>query len=104
MIEETICQHGMTLVRRLVLEPGDATPWHIDPFHRVTVIVRGDALAIEYCDGKKPERFGVYAGQADWDAPTEREHRAVNIGPTTYEEVAIFFLNQPDDIPQPSAK
>lgn len=104
MIEETLCQRGMTLVRRLVLEPGDATSWHIDPFHRVTVIVRGDALAIEYLDGKEPERFDVFAGQADWDAPTERGHRAVNIGVTTYEEVAIFFLNRPDAIPQPSAK
>jgi hypothetical protein len=104
MIVETICQRGTTLVRRLVLEPGDATSWHIDPFHRVTVIVRGEALAIEYRDGEGAERFEVFAGQADWDAPTERGHRAVNIGATTYEEVAIFFLNQPEDIPQPSDK
>ena len=104
MIEETICRRGTTLVRRLILELGEATSWHIDPFHRVTVIVRGEALAIEYRDGKGPERFEVYAGQADWDAPTEREHRAVNIGATTYEEVAIFLLDRPDAMPQPSAK
>ena len=103
MIQETLSQRGTTLVRRLVLEPGEATSWHVDPFHRVTVIVRGEALAIEYRDGAKPEHFNVRAGQADWDAPTERAHRAVNVGATTYEEVVIFFLGRPDATPQPSA-
>ena len=103
MIHETLSHRGTTLVRRLVLEPGEATSWHVDPFHRVTVIVRGEALMIEYRDGAKSERFEIRAGQADWDAPTGREHRAVNVGGTTYEEVAIFFLDHPDAIPQPSA-
>jgi quercetin dioxygenase-like cupin family protein len=103
MIQETLSQRGTTLVRRLVLEPGEATSWHVDPFHRVTVIVRGEALAIEYRDGAKPERFKVHAGQADWDAPTERAHRAVNVGATAYEEVTIFFLDRPGATPQPSA-
>lgn len=31
-----------TLVRRLRLAPGKATPWHRDPYHRVSVVVRGD--------------------------------------------------------------
>jgi hypothetical protein len=48
MIHETISRRGTTLVKRLILEPGEATAWHYDPFHRVTIIVRGDALAIEY--------------------------------------------------------
>ena len=103
MIQETLSHRGTTLVRRLVLEPGEATSWHVDPFHRVTVIVRGEALAIEYRDGAKSERFEVRAGQADWDAPTERGHRAVNVGATTYEEVTVFFLDRPDATPQPSA-
>jgi quercetin dioxygenase-like cupin family protein len=81
-----------TLVRRLVLEPGEVTSWHVDPFHRVTVIVRGEALAIEYRDGAAPERFEVHAGQTDWASPSEHEHRAVNVGAITYEEVSIFSL------------
>ena len=104
MIQETLSQRGTTLVRRLVLEPGEATSWHVDPFHRVTVVVRGEALAIEYRDGAAPERFEVRAGQADWDTPTERGHRAVNVGATTYEEIAIFFLDRPEATPQPSAR
>ena len=47
MVHEAVSRRGTTLVRRLILEPGEATDWHVDPFHRVTVIVRGDALAIE---------------------------------------------------------
>ena len=104
MIEETISQRGTTLVRRLVLETGEATPWHVDPFHRVTVIVRGETLVIEYRDAGGTERVAVSAGQADWDAPTARLHRAVNVGGATYEEVTIFFLDHPEAIPQPTTE
>jgi quercetin dioxygenase-like cupin family protein len=102
MIHETISSRGTTVVKRLILEPGEATAWHYDPFHRVTVIVRGDALAIEYHDGAASQHISVAAGQVDWDVPTERRHRAVNVGATTYEEVAIFFLDRPDAIAQPT--
>ena len=51
MIEETIHRRGMTAVRRLLLSPGETTRWHRDPFHRVSVIFKGDALAIEFRDG-----------------------------------------------------
>jgi len=101
VIGETISQRGTTLVRRLVLEPNETTPWHVDPFQRVTVIVRGDALEIEYQDKGETQRVEVCAGQFDWDAPTDRIHRAVNVGVGTYEEVTIFFLDRPDAIPQP---
>ena len=104
MINETLSRRGTTLVRRLVLEPGEATAWHVDPYHRLTVVVRGDALAIEYRDGARTERFSVTAGQTDWDAPTDRGHRAINVGAITYEEVAIFFLDRPDAVPQPPAE
>lgn len=40
-------------------------------------------------------------GQVDWDEPGERIHRAANVGRIPYEEVTIFFLAHPDDVPQP---
>lgn len=101
MPEQTIHRLGTTLVRRLILEPGEATRWHVDPFHRVTVVVRGEALMIEYRAGGKTERFEVRAGQCDLDEPTDRPHRAVNVGGETYEEVTIFFLDRADANPQP---
>ena len=75
--------------------------WHRDPFHRVAVVLRGDALAIEYRDGSESQRFAVTPGQVDWDEPTDRVHRGVNIGEEPYEEITIFFLEHPEDVPQP---
>lgn len=103
MIGATLMQRGTTLVRRLVLAPGESTPWHVDPFDRVSVVIRGEALAIEYRDGREAMRVEVVAGQTDRDAPTEAVHRAVNVGRTTYEEVTIFFLDRPDAVAQPIA-
>jgi quercetin dioxygenase-like cupin family protein len=101
MAEEMLHQRGTILVRRLRLAPGEATPWHRDPFHRVTVVLRGDTLAIEYRDGSRSDLIEVGPGQVDWDEPTERNHRGVNIGEQPYEEVTVFFLDQPDAVPQP---
>jgi len=104
VIEETIVQRGTVLVRRLVLEPGEATAWHVDPCHRVTVVVRGAPLAIEYRDGGEAKRVEVASGQADWDGPSDRVHRAVNVGGETYEEVAIFLLERAEMTPQPTVE
>ena len=78
--------------------------WHRDPFHRMTVVVRGEALEIQFRDGGEPVRVPVSAGLADWDAPTDRVHRAVNVGAGAYEEVTIFFLDCEDAAPQPAAE
>jgi quercetin dioxygenase-like cupin family protein len=102
MAEERLFQRGTTLVRRLRLAPGEAMPWHRDPFHRVTVVLRGNALAIEYRDGGESDRFEVAPGQADWDEPSDRVHRGVNVGEQEYEEITVFFLDRPDAVAQPS--
>ena len=36
-----------------------------------------------------------------WDEPTERIHRARNVGREIFEEVTVFFLDAPDADPQP---
>jgi quercetin dioxygenase-like cupin family protein len=98
--EERLLQRGTTLVRRLSLAPGEAMHWHRDPYHRVTVTLSGDALAIEYRDGGE-SRFEVKPGQVDWDEPSDRVHRGVNVGEQPYEEITVFFLDRPDAVPQP---
>jgi quercetin dioxygenase-like cupin family protein len=103
MIEETLHNRGTTAVRRLFLAPGEATRWHQDPFHRVSVVLKGDVLAIEFHDGRPKEHVKVIPGQVDWDEPSDRIHRAVNVGDVPYEEITVFFLAHPDDIPQPDA-
>jgi quercetin dioxygenase-like cupin family protein len=102
MTDEVLFQRGTTLVRRLRLAPGEALPWHRDPFHRVTVVLRGEALALEYRDGGESHRFRVTPGQVDWDEPAHRIHRGVNVGEAPYEEITVFFLDRPDAAPQPT--
>ena len=104
MPETVLHRRGNNLVRRLRLAPGEATPWHRDPFHRVTVIVSGNVLVIEYQDGGTPDRIEVATGHADWDEPTDRVHRAVNVSEQAYEEITVFFLDRPDATPQPNVE
>jgi quercetin dioxygenase-like cupin family protein len=100
VLEKVLHHRGNYLVRRLNLAPDEATTWHRDPFHRVTVILRGEMLAIQW-DGDEAERVAITPGQVDWDEPTDRVHRAVNDGVHIYEEIRIFFLDRPDAVPQP---
>jgi quercetin dioxygenase-like cupin family protein len=103
MVEEELFRRGHLLMRRLRLASGEVMPWHRDPFHRVTVVLRGDALAIQFRDGSDCEEFQVTPGQVDWDEPSERMHRGINVGRKQYEEIAVFFLDHPNAIAQPRA-
>jgi quercetin dioxygenase-like cupin family protein len=100
--DEIMFQHGTILVRRLSLAPGEAMPWHQDPFQRVAVVVRGDLLLVEFCPGGESRRIEVTPGQIEWEQPTERIHRAVNVGKQPYEQVTVFLLDRPDVIAQPN--
>jgi quercetin dioxygenase-like cupin family protein len=101
MIGELLFRRETTLVRRLRLAPGEAMPWHRDPYHRVTVVLSGEAIAIELREGGERQVIPVRPGQVDWDEPTGEVHRGVNAGAEPYEEVAIFFLDHPEADPQP---
>jgi hypothetical protein len=103
MKSETITQRSDLVIRRHILEPGEALPWHTDRCHRFTVVVTGEALSIEYRDTGEIESFSVHAGLADWDAPQPRVHRGINAGTVPYEEVIVFFLPEPELEPQPEA-
>lgn len=99
--QEVLHHRGNYLVRRQRLAPGEATPWHHDPYHRVTVVLSGDLIAIEFLDGGKNAEWQVTPGEVDWVEPSDRIHRAVNIGEEVFEEVVTFFLDRPDADPQP---
>ena len=99
--QQVLHHRGNYLVRRQRLEPGDATPWHRDPFPRLTVVLSGDLLNIEFRDGGETQPWKVTVGEADWVEPSERVHRAVNVGKEAFEEVITFFLDRPDADPQP---
>ena len=103
MKTETISERMDLIIRRHILEPGEALPWHTDRCRRFTVVVSGEALSIEYRDSDEMESFPVHAGMADWDEPQQRVHRGINTGNVPYEEVIVFFLDEPRMEPQPEA-
>lgn len=96
-------QRENVLIRRHILQPGEALPWHTDLCHRFTVILSGDLLGIEYRESGDIETIRVHAGMADWDQPESKVHRGINVGQVPYEEIVVFFLAEPDMEPQPEA-
>ncbi|HLV35187.1 MAG TPA: hypothetical protein VKY59_08750 [Spirillospora sp.] len=101
MFKETLSERDDLIIRRHILEPGEALPWHVDLCHRFTVVVRGEQLRIEFRDSGETLSFPVHPGLAEWDKPEPQVHRGVNAGTTPYEEVIIFFLDTPGMEPQP---
>ncbi len=99
--QQVLHHRGNCLVRRQRLAPGEATPWHRDPFHRVTVVLSGDLLDVEFRDGGETQQWKVTVGEVDWVEPSNRVHRAVNVGKEVFEEVVTFFLDRPNAVPQP---
>jgi quercetin dioxygenase-like cupin family protein len=99
--QQVLHHRGNCLVRRQRLSPGEATPWHRDPFHRVTAVLSGDLLNIEFRDGGETQSWKITVGEVDWSEPSDRVHRAVNVGKEVFEEVVTFFLNHSEAIPQP---
>jgi hypothetical protein len=90
------------LIRRLLLEPGDAMPWHTDVCRRFSVVVRGDGLTIEFRESGERVAVDVHPGLAGWDEPDPRVHRGVNTGSVPYEEVVTFYRDAPGVEPQPT--
>jgi quercetin dioxygenase-like cupin family protein len=41
---ERITKRDDLVIRRLILEPGEAMPWHTDACHRFSVVIRGEQL------------------------------------------------------------
>jgi quercetin dioxygenase-like cupin family protein len=101
MSDQVLHHRGKYLVKRLRLAPGEATPWHRDPFHRVSVVLSGDLVHIEFRDGHQTLPWEIVIGEAHWVEPNDRIHRAINVGREVFEEVTTFFLDQPNAVPQP---
>lgn len=101
MQDEELFRHGTIAVRRFTLNPGEAMAWHRDPYQRVAVVLDGDLLEIEYRNSDERLRVEVHAGQTDWEQPSSRVHRAVNVGQKTYQQITIYLLDRPDAVPQP---
>jgi hypothetical protein len=101
MHAEVITRRDDLVIRRLILQPGEAMRWHADRCSRFSVVVRGEELTIEFRDTGERVRVAVEPGMAGWDEPDARVHRGINTGSTPYEEVVTFYLASPGLDPQP---
>lgn len=68
--QQALHHRGNILVRRQRLAPGEATPWYRDPFHRVTVVLGGDLLSIEFRDGGETLPWTVRESSLTCRGPT----------------------------------
>jgi hypothetical protein len=50
------------------------------------------------------ERVEITPGQAVWEEPSARVHRAANVGEQPYEQVTDFLLDRAEAVPQPTEK
>lgn len=101
---ETLTDRNDMLIHRATLKPGEATQWHTDACHRFSVVVHGSRLAIEYADNGETEEFDAPTGEADWNEPEPRLHRAINIGESIFEEVVTFYRADQSVEPQPTSQ
>jgi hypothetical protein len=79
-------------IRKLLLEPGEATPWHVDPCRRFSIALQGEQLTIEDRETGQREAIQLEPGMTGWDEPSARVHRAVNTGESVYEEIVVFLI------------
>ena len=71
----------------LIVNPGEASDWHLHGRDYVTVVVEGDGLTAEYDDGTSPESPsspGTWTYHGD-----HRVHRVVNNSDTRYVNVLV---------------
>lgn len=94
--------HGNYQVWRIRLAPGEATHWHRDPYQLVTVVLEGDELEVEFRGSRETHIWKLTPGEVAWSEPSDRPHRAINVGSKPFAGVTTFFLNDPEEIAQPT--
>ena len=74
-------------VWNLIVEPGEASAWHLHERDYVTVVVEGEALTAEFEDGTSEDRTYQTGG---WRYHGKHQlHRVVNHGTRRYKNVLI---------------
>ncbi len=71
----------------LIVEPGEASDWHLHGRDYVTVVVEGGSLTSEYEDGEtanNPSEVGTWRYHGD-----HQVHRVINNSDTRYMNVLI---------------
>jgi len=84
---EVIFENDRVKIWNLIVEPGDASDWHLHERDYVTVVVEGEGLTVEYDDGTSedsPSSPGTWRYHGD-----HKIHRVVNNAGTRYVNVLV---------------
>ena len=103
MRTEVITKRDDLLIRRQILEPGQAGPWHTDPCHRFSVVVSGTACASSSARPASRSRCRCTRGWRTGTLPSPVSTVPSTSGTLASEEVVSFYLDPPGIEAQPEA-
>ena len=84
---EVLFENDKVKIWNLIVEPGEASGWHLHGHDYVTVVVEGEGLVVELDDGtsgENPSSPGTWRYHDD-----HQIHRVVNNSSTRYKNVLI---------------
>lgn len=84
---DVLFENERVKVWNLIVEPGQASDWHLHQRDYVTVVVEGGGLTVEYDDGSQednPSEIGTWRFHGD-----HKVHRVVNNTDMRYKNVLI---------------
>ena len=84
---EVVYENDKVRVWNLVVEPGEASGWHMHHNDYVTVVVEGNGLVVQYDDGTEqdsPSEVGTWRFHGE-----HKIHRVVNNRDVRYKNVLI---------------
>ncbi|MDA1228051.1 MAG: hypothetical protein O3A33_08840 [Chloroflexi bacterium] len=84
---QVLFENDKVKIWNLIVEPGEASGWHLHGRDYVTVVVEGDGLVAEFDDGtsrENPSSPGTWRYHDD-----HQVHRVVNNSATRYKNVLI---------------
>jgi len=84
-----LLENDKVKIWNLIVDPGEASPWHLHERDYVTIVVEGEALVAQFEDGTR-ERRTYEPGDVNFTGE-HRVHRVVNDTETRYKNVLIEF-------------
>ena len=84
---EVLFENDKVRVWNLVVEPGEASDWHMHENDYVTIVVEGGGLVVEYDDGTSedsPSEVGTWRFHGE-----HKIHRVVNNRDVRYKNVLV---------------
>lgn len=84
---QVLFENDKVKIWNLIVEPGEASDWHMHERDYVTVVVEGGGLVVEFADGTQednPSEVGTWRFHGE-----HKIHRVVNNTDTRYKNVLI---------------